>query len=100
MTNRDYFSNRIVIPKFKVYYMGSKKKFVLNEYELTELMYRVANGDVDHHNLMVEDEDGNISEFDDSGVVEGNFKNGLSRYGIIANNHMKRVKVIRNKKQL
>ena len=88
---REYLTNRITAPKFKV------GKFSLNEYEARELVARIAEGSVNPEGIEMCDELGRLFTFDETGRINGN----CSPFGwdFSAGRTMRQIKAIRKNQE-
>lgn len=99
MINRDYFSEPIEIPYFEVGYYGCDESYLLNPFELRNLMERVAKGIVKPKGLYVYDIQANICtvfSIDEGDVIEGNLKDNLPTLTKFYSFNMRRLKAIRD----
>lgn len=87
---RNNLTGRISPPKYKV------GRFVLNEYELREMIARISEGDLDPEGIVVIDEIGNHVTFDSDGVGSQN----LHGFGINSQFTLRKIRAIRLKEVL
>lgn len=85
---RSDFTSRIKPPTYKI------GRFVFNEYETREIIARIAEGTLNHEDVIITDEKGNVITFDETGLASGQ----LHGWDLNSNCTMRRWKVARKKR--
>lgn len=84
---RHMLTSGIKPPKFKV------GRFVLNEYELREMIALIAEGELSCEGISIKDEKGNVASINESGVCSIN----LHGFGLATSFTLRKLKAITKK---